>query len=261
LSDLSTNLPPVQVAFGERINSTAVPNAGNIGLPNAVPFNLSDVTLFASTGRNVHFLNALTGAQEAIWSTNGATAFDFGANISLNDLAVAPNGQAVGFQNNDGIRQDSNSGTFVGIDIGNGAPGNATSGLTTWISQQSNPGPPPTFETIQVPNNGGNNGIGMIAKTRIVVVYEIVTNNVIIKTIKQPKCIVFLPANSLAIWTFMQHIDVRAISTTWLRINLRIARPQGWTCKSICRTSVICIKNSRRSREVVIITKSNSCRQ
>ncbi|MFN9715578.1 MAG: hypothetical protein ACK57G_17470, partial [Planctomycetota bacterium] len=163
LSDLSTNVAPIQVAFGERINSTAVPNAGNIGLPNAVPFNLSDVTLFASTGRNVHFLNALTGTREAIWSLDGSTAVNFGPNgNSLNDIAVAPNGQAVGFQNNDGIRQDSNSGTFVGIDIGNGAPAATTSGIQTFLSRVSSAGPPPTFETIQVPNNGGNNGIGMI---------------------------------------------------------------------------------------------------
>jgi large repetitive protein len=164
LGRVATNTPPVQVAFGNA-NTTSRPNTEAGFFANAVPFNLSDVTMFATTARNVRFINPLTGAQEALYSTDGQTAVEFGVNTNaITDLAVAPNGFAIGFQNNapGSVRQDNTSGTFFGIDIGNGAPAATASGITTFITRTVPASDPPTFETIQVPNNGGNNGIGMI---------------------------------------------------------------------------------------------------
>lgn len=129
-----------------------------------VAFNLSDVTLFAVTGRNVNFINPLTGVKEAIYSTNGTSAVNFGPNTnSLTDIAVAPNGHAIGFQQGTGTINDGNSGTFVGIDIGNGAPTAVTSGLQTFSTRAVSPATdPPTFQVVQTPVGNATPGVGMI---------------------------------------------------------------------------------------------------
>lgn len=155
LGRAATNLPPVQVAFGPA-NTTSRPNTNPNFFANAVPFNLSDVTLFAVSGQNVTFVNPLTGAREATYSTTGTSAAIFGPNPNaITDFAVAPNGFTIGYQQNvTAPRQDTNSGTFFGMDIGNGAPTAVASGLTTFLSRQVPDSDPPTFETIQVPDNG-----------------------------------------------------------------------------------------------------------
>jgi len=132
-------------------------------LESAVPFNLSDVTLFGAIGRNVTMANPLTGSLEAIWSTNGTTAVNFGANTTMRDLAVTPGGQGVSYQQaTGGVLTDANQGTFISLDLGNGTVGSGTSGLITTTTRQVPASNPATFEVIQIPNNGGNNGVGMI---------------------------------------------------------------------------------------------------
>ena len=143
----STNAAPVQVAFSAS---------------SAVPFNFSDVTLFTATGRNVNFNNPLTGVLEATYSTNGTSAVNYGANTTMLDMAVTPDGRGIAYQQaTGGVLTDANSGNFIGLDIGNGAPAVGNSGLTTTTTRVTPNSNPPTFEVIQVPNNGGNNGVGL----------------------------------------------------------------------------------------------------
>ncbi|XZE35954.1 Ig-like domain-containing protein [Pirellulaceae bacterium SH501] len=143
----SVNTPPVQVAFSAA---------------SAVPFNFSDVTLFTATGRNVNFNNPLTGVIEATYSTNGTSAVNYGANTTMLDMAVTPAGQGIAYQQaTGGVLTDANSGNFIGLDIGNGAPAVGNSGLTTTTTRVTPNSNPPTFEVVQVPNNGGNNGVGL----------------------------------------------------------------------------------------------------
>jgi VCBS repeat-containing protein len=132
-------------------------------LESAVPFNLSDVNMFTVVGRNVNNVNPLTGSLEWTWSTNGTSAVNFGGNNNaLTDIAVTPGGQGISFQQSTGTLTDANSGTFVSLDLGNGTVGTATSGLITTTTRQVPNSNPATFEVIQVPNNGGNNGVGMV---------------------------------------------------------------------------------------------------
>ncbi len=63
-----------------------------------------------------------------------------------------------------GGRQDNNSDlSLAWISETDGAPAAGVSGINTFISREILPATDPrTFETIQVPKNGGNNGVGMI---------------------------------------------------------------------------------------------------
>ena len=142
--------------------SSAFMNQTTLAVTSAVPFNLSDVTMYSAVGRNVRIANPLTGALEAIYSTDGATAVNFGGNTNLLDLAVTPGGQGFSYQRSTGgAVQDSNQGTFVALDLGNGTVGAGASGLITNTARLVTPvQTPPTFEVVQVPNNGGNNGVG-----------------------------------------------------------------------------------------------------
>ena len=133
--------------------SPAVPNTDPTALPNAVPFNLSDVTFFVAATLNgtplMQYANALTGAKEAEASTlNNNSQF-------VNDIAVSPGGRAFGTRNPDpGFVTDANSGSVFGIDIGDASaaigagvgPGLTTFGLypvaggTPVVRQSNAPG-------------------------------------------------------------------------------------------------------------------------
>ncbi len=143
LGRVTTNAGPVQTAFGRETDTsmtTAVPNSGNVGLPNAVPFNLSDVTLFVATNAGgtsrMQYANALTGAKEAEASTDGTNPINLNTAVGVNDIAVSPAGAAFGVSPAAGGRiDDANQGTFFGINIGDaGAPVAAStgSGLQTY---------------------------------------------------------------------------------------------------------------------------------
>jgi VCBS repeat-containing protein len=132
----SRNLAPVQESFALGSTSPSMPNAGGVGLPNAVPFNLSDVTLFAGYADQLLYGNALTGAKEGT-----------GARFSRNaaDIAVSPAGGAFGAGIPTG-GQDSNGSVIFGIDIGDAGVGVSggsapSAGLITYYGR-IDPGPP-----------------------------------------------------------------------------------------------------------------------
>ena len=151
----TTTAGPVMRAFGGlgAAMSPAVPNTDPTALPNAVPFNLSDVTFFVAATLNgtplMQYANALTGAKEAEASTlNNNSQF-------VNDIAVSPGGRAFGTRNPDpGFVTDANSGSVFGIDIGDASaaigagvgPGLTTFGLypvaggTPVVRQSNAPG-------------------------------------------------------------------------------------------------------------------------
>ncbi|MEQ1828828.1 MAG: Ig-like domain-containing protein, partial [Pirellula sp.] len=85
------------------------------------------------------------------------------ANTSMRDLAVTPGGQGVSYQQaTANALTDGNQGTFISLDLGNGTVGVANSGLITTTTRQVPNSNPATFEVIQVPNAGGNNGVGTL---------------------------------------------------------------------------------------------------
>ncbi len=142
---------PIQVSFDASSPTSSM----------FVPYNLSDVTLFSTTGRNIQFVNPLTGVQEAIYSTNGTQAVNFGVNSALLGLAVTPGGQGIAYQRPaSGNITDGNQGAFVALDLGNGTVAAGTSGLITTTTRQTPNSNPATYEVISVPNAGGNNGVG-----------------------------------------------------------------------------------------------------
>lgn len=152
----TTNAGPVQAAFSTNAAamSTAVPNQESIGLPNAVPFNLSDVTMFVATNAGsqsrMQFANALTATKEAEMSRDGVNPINLNTSVGVVDIAVSPAGSAFGLRGpNPGQQvQDSNAGSFFGIDIGDTAgaiPGVSGSGLETYAVFLV-PGNPPTTE-------------------------------------------------------------------------------------------------------------------
>ena len=160
-AQLSAPLRPT-TAFGPERNDLLM-DQQTLAVTSAVPFNLSDVTLYSAVGRNVRIANGLTGALEGIYSTDGTSAVNFGANTALRDLAVTPGGQGVSYQQSTGgAITDGNTGTFVSLDLGNGTVATGTSGLITTTTRQVPASNPATFEVIQVPNNGGNNGVGIL---------------------------------------------------------------------------------------------------
>jgi VCBS repeat-containing protein len=127
---------------------------------SAVPFNLSDITLFVSNGaaRNVNFTNPLTGAVEAIYSTTGTSAVDFNANgfTSTNvDLAVAPDGRGITYQRS-GVNTDANPGRFISVDVGSGGLNGAGATLQTSIARAVAGSNPVTFEVVRTNNTQGD---------------------------------------------------------------------------------------------------------
>lgn len=153
LGRVTTNAGPVQTAFGtenDTTMTTAVPNSGNIGLPNAVPLNLSDVTLFVGSNNGaqsrMQYANALTGAKEAEASTDGINPINLASSVGVNDIAVSPAGAAFGVTPaNPGRIDDANQGTFFGINIGDAAApvaGSTGSGLQTFSGYLDNATPP-----------------------------------------------------------------------------------------------------------------------
>ena len=144
LGRVTTNAGPVQTAFGtetDTTQSTAVPNSGNIGVPNAVPLNLSDVIFFVATNNGgqsrMQYANALTGAKEAEASNDGVNPINLTNNSrTVHDIAVSPAGRAFGTRAPDaGAITDANSGSVFGIDIGDAGVGIGAGvgpGLTTF---------------------------------------------------------------------------------------------------------------------------------
>jgi large repetitive protein len=132
----TTTAGPVMRAFGGlgAAMSPAVPNTDPLALPNAVPFNLSDVTLFVAATLNgtslMQYANALTGAKEAEASTLNNNS------RTVNDIAVSPGGRAFGTRAPDaGAITDANSGSMFGIDIGDASEAIGAGvgpGLTTY---------------------------------------------------------------------------------------------------------------------------------
>jgi VCBS repeat-containing protein len=100
-----------------------------------VPFNLSDVTLFASRGTSMSFANAMTGALEANMSRDGQNAVEYINGFTAVDIAVSPAGTAMGYSVPTAPITDANAGQFFGIDIGETGmpqPGTGGSGIVTW---------------------------------------------------------------------------------------------------------------------------------
>lgn len=133
----SRNLAPVQESFALASASPSMPNAGGVGLPNSVPFNLSDVTLFSGFTDRLLYGNALTGAREG-------TGADFSRNAA--DIAVSPAGRAFGAGIPTG-GQDNNGSVIFGIDIGDagvGVPGGSapSAGLITYSGRLDDAVPP-----------------------------------------------------------------------------------------------------------------------
>ncbi|MFN7733663.1 MAG: tandem-95 repeat protein [Pirellula sp.] len=147
----SRNLAPVQESFALASPSPSMPNAGGVGLPNSVPFNLSDVTLFSGFTDQLLYGNALTGAREGT-----------GARFSRDaaDIAVSPAGRAFGAGIPTG-GQDNNGSVIFGIDIGDAGVGVSggsapSAGLITYFGRIE-PGPP--VNVVLEPR--GNVGDGM----------------------------------------------------------------------------------------------------
>lgn len=133
----SRNQAPVQESFALASTSPTMPNAGGLGLPNAVPFNLSDVTLFGATTTQLLYANALTGAKEG-------TGSDLARPTA--DIAVSPAGGAFGASIDNGF-DDANGGVIFGINIGDAGVGVAGSsapsaGLITYVGNFDNANPP-----------------------------------------------------------------------------------------------------------------------
>ncbi|MCU0709449.1 MAG: hypothetical protein MUF23_14260, partial [Pirellula sp.] len=134
----SRNQAPLQPGrFALFSPSPTMPNAGGTGLPNAVPFNLSDVTLFSGYSGQLLYGNALTAAKEGT-----------GANFTQNavDIAVSPAGRAFGAGAQSGF-QDNLGGVLFGIDIGDAGsavPGTSapSAGLTTFAGRLDDADPP-----------------------------------------------------------------------------------------------------------------------
>jgi len=133
----SRNQAPVQESFALASTSPTMPNAGGLGLPNAVPFNLSDVTLFGGTATQLLYTNALTGAREG-------TGSDFARPTA--DIAVSPAGGAFGASTDNGF-DDASGGVIFGINIGDAGVGvagssAASAGLNTYVGNFDNANPP-----------------------------------------------------------------------------------------------------------------------
>lgn len=134
--------------------------AGGIDPNNTVNWTLADVTTYmVRSGPNndseLVFANALTGAQEAIISQF----------VRVNDVAMAPDGNLVGYEIPIGVQiTDANAGNFhiinsIGAAGGAGTPTNAStspgsSGIQTFTTQLTAGGANPTFAIQQRDQNG-----------------------------------------------------------------------------------------------------------
>ena len=141
----TTNATPVQRAI--RVVGTT--------LPNAIPFNLSDVTLFvassALSASRMQFGNALTGAKDGEMTTDGTNPVNLNTSVGVNDIAVGSTGAAWGArERSNGTYTDANGGVIFGIDIGDvpsstaGRVSGGSSGLETygWYLNDADPPEP-----------------------------------------------------------------------------------------------------------------------
>jgi VCBS repeat-containing protein len=150
----SRNLAPVQESFALASASPSMPNAAGVGLPNSVPFNLSDVTLFAGYTDQLLYGNALTAAKEG-------TGADFSRDAA--DIAVSPAGRAFGAGVPTG-GVDNNGSVIFGINIGDAGVGvsggsNPSAGLVTFAGRLDDAVPPNLV--IEPRGTAPDNGDGM----------------------------------------------------------------------------------------------------
>lgn len=128
---------------------------------DSIPFNLSDITLFTSTGSVMTYSNAMTGALEAVMSRDGDNVLRYQGNLTARDFAVSPAGTALGITTPLGLITDANSGQFFGIDIGDTplpVPGVTTSGIVTWANYSDANGNL-DVRTSQINGNGVGDGM------------------------------------------------------------------------------------------------------
>ena len=148
--------------FEQQPPLTTASGAPTVFAGGQIPFNLSDVTLFASRPTSMSFANPLTGVVEANMSRDGVSTIPYTNNFTARDIAVSPAGTAMGFSVPAGIITDTNAGSFFGIDIGDTGlpiPGVNNSGILTWGNYVDANG---NLEVRQSQINGNAVGDGMV---------------------------------------------------------------------------------------------------